>query len=368
MRGGGQLSKQVTETLKFTEKRKGFTLAETLITLTILGVVAAITVPMLINKQMEAANRTRVKKAMAAYEKALNQMIIENDLKSGDAIKAFGEVVIDGLGCANTRPYFKAIESVSGNNCRFKTADRVWRDITDIQHPIIALNDDYKNATLLGEGADTLESLAKSGDNKEVFGMVGTIDNGVVRINDKGATTDTDDAALLNKTYAFINNEKASAGGGAGGTTVPKTPQQIASAFADGDYNTECTTTKMGCYELVAHAPAEVLEDMECYSYSSCPHMYTKKFYDENGDVMGELEIDGNSNLILTGANGENVRYSYGSMGENEHCQYKNTAGYNACVSLGFCVDDGIYDNSYHDFDDFGDGYTGSCIRTISDT
>ena len=36
----------------FSRQTKGFTLAETLITLTILGVIAAITVPMLINKQI----------------------------------------------------------------------------------------------------------------------------------------------------------------------------------------------------------------------------------------------------------------------------------------------------------------------------
>ena len=51
-----------------TNTKQGFTLAETLITLTILGVVAAITVPSLINKQIESANRTKVKKAMAVYE------------------------------------------------------------------------------------------------------------------------------------------------------------------------------------------------------------------------------------------------------------------------------------------------------------
>ena len=71
--GGGQLLKV---------KKEGFTLAEVLITLSILGVVAAITVPSLINKQTESANRTKVKKAMAAYEKALTQMVIENDIRS----------------------------------------------------------------------------------------------------------------------------------------------------------------------------------------------------------------------------------------------------------------------------------------------
>ena len=46
------------------QEKKAFTLAETLITLTILGVVAAITVPSLINKQSESVDRTKLKKAM----------------------------------------------------------------------------------------------------------------------------------------------------------------------------------------------------------------------------------------------------------------------------------------------------------------
>ena len=92
------------------ESKKAFTLAETLITLTILGVVAAITVPMLINKQMESANRTKLKKAMAAYEKALNQMIVDNDVK-GDIASALNKA-----GCTITSPYFKKI---NGDGCRF---------------------------------------------------------------------------------------------------------------------------------------------------------------------------------------------------------------------------------------------------------
>ena len=44
--------------------RSGFTLAETLIALTVLGIVAAITVPQLVRKQAETANRTKLKKAM----------------------------------------------------------------------------------------------------------------------------------------------------------------------------------------------------------------------------------------------------------------------------------------------------------------
>ena len=186
-----------------TESFEAFTLAETLITLTILGVVAAITVPSLINKYSEAANRTKVKKAMAAYEKALNQMIIENDIKG--TITAVQGFAVGN--CDETSKYFKTIETITNNKCRFKTADRVWWDITDIEHPIIMLNDDYKTSEL--DTAETgLKALAKSGDNKEVFGMVGTIEDGIVRINDKGVA-EGDDAKILNKTYAFINNEQS---------------------------------------------------------------------------------------------------------------------------------------------------------------
>ena len=59
------------------KKRAAFTLAETLITLTILGIVAAITVPTLINKYIEATNRTKVKKAMEYNEKGCNISIIK---------------------------------------------------------------------------------------------------------------------------------------------------------------------------------------------------------------------------------------------------------------------------------------------------
>ena len=71
----------LTPLLKKGEGNKsGFTLQETLIALTILGVVAAIAIPSLIQKYIEATSRVKVKKAMAAYEKAVNQMVLENNI------------------------------------------------------------------------------------------------------------------------------------------------------------------------------------------------------------------------------------------------------------------------------------------------
>ena len=55
--------------------------------LTILGVVAAITIPALINRYKEASYRTKVKKAMEVYEEALNHMVIENDIKNNQVLK-----------------------------------------------------------------------------------------------------------------------------------------------------------------------------------------------------------------------------------------------------------------------------------------
>ena len=70
-----------TENMKETNSRKkqrGFTLAETLITLVILGIVAAITVPQLVRRQQEAANRIKFKKAMTAYETAIKYLADNN--------------------------------------------------------------------------------------------------------------------------------------------------------------------------------------------------------------------------------------------------------------------------------------------------
>ena len=180
----------------------GFTLAETLITLTILGVVAAITVPMLINKQMESANRTKLKKAMAVYEKALNQMIIDNDVK-GDIASA-----LNTTDCTITSPYFKKI---NGDGCRFQTADKVWWDITNIENPIISLKDEITqdNIELIKTNAENIEK------DKTSFSMIGYIDDsGILRINDLGTASDgqtiptAKNKTYLSKLYDFMENKK----------------------------------------------------------------------------------------------------------------------------------------------------------------
>ncbi len=57
------------------EIRKGFTLAEVLITLVIIGVIAAITIPPLMNKTNEQDTVVAVKKAYSILSQAYQRVV-----------------------------------------------------------------------------------------------------------------------------------------------------------------------------------------------------------------------------------------------------------------------------------------------------
>ncbi|MBQ7450542.1 type II secretion system protein, partial [bacterium] len=114
------------------DRKNAFTLAETLITLSILGIVAAITVPALVGRQIESQNRTKLKKAMTMYEKAINNMLIENDLQTETAFQTWAKTDATTNSYQEQLGYFKIAEMSTkegATNCRFKTADRIWWDI-----------------------------------------------------------------------------------------------------------------------------------------------------------------------------------------------------------------------------------------------
>lgn len=60
------------------EMKKGFTLAETLITLAVIGIVAAITIPVVVAKYDEKARITSLKKAYSALSQAYQLAVAEN--------------------------------------------------------------------------------------------------------------------------------------------------------------------------------------------------------------------------------------------------------------------------------------------------
>ena len=106
--------------------KKAFTLAEVLITLSILGVVAALTIPSLVNRQSQMAAIVKMKKAVSQFEQVAEVYMAENEATdiSGMVSKTTGK-------CDNLSGYFKMVTK-SDNDCVFTTADGVeWRFASD---------------------------------------------------------------------------------------------------------------------------------------------------------------------------------------------------------------------------------------------
>ena len=114
----------------------GFSLAEVLIALTILGIVAMLVVPGLTNKSQTMAKRVKIKKALSVYESAINTIITENNLPQ--TTSSLDSFIKNDDECSNAYKYFKAIEK---NGCQFKTSDGLWWDVgtnATVSKPIIA--------------------------------------------------------------------------------------------------------------------------------------------------------------------------------------------------------------------------------------
>ena len=112
----------INETLLPTGKR-AFTLAEVLITLSILGVVAALTIPTLVNRQSDLAAQVRIKKAISAYEDVIGIYMAENEVGNAVNMLKSGDPLAND--CSQARNYFKATNTptANGNDCQFVTAD-----------------------------------------------------------------------------------------------------------------------------------------------------------------------------------------------------------------------------------------------------
>ena len=94
--------------------KKAFTLAEVLITLSILGVVAALTIPALVNRNSDIAAQTKLKKAIAAYETSVAAYMAETGAANASAML--------GTNCNDAEKFFKIVERAA-DSCEFTTAD-----------------------------------------------------------------------------------------------------------------------------------------------------------------------------------------------------------------------------------------------------
>ena len=177
--------------------KKGFTLAETLIVLTSLGIIAAIVIPSFIHKNIETQNRTMVKKAMSAYDTAISKMLIENRITDETLLRQWADTEVKNQ-CANTSKYFKI---KSGTGCLFKTMDNISWYIDDILNPIISVKD--------FENADDAKTKALDKNSTTTFKLLTLYDEkiGAFRTNDLEYTHNNgseDQIAELENVYNFI--------------------------------------------------------------------------------------------------------------------------------------------------------------------
>ena len=180
----------------------GFTLAETMIVLVTLGIVVALTLPSLIRKQVETQNRTKIKKAMTTYEKAFNQMLLDNQLTTNGAILSWADGI--DANCENTSAYYRKED---GSGCLFKNSGLWWfigeeeKKIGKVLLSTKKIDENDPNQTL-----EKVREYAKDKDNKTAFYMTGYIDSkGILRINDKAGANE-EDKEDIEKLVAFSVN------------------------------------------------------------------------------------------------------------------------------------------------------------------
>ena len=241
------------------KKKIAFTLAETLIVLVILGVVAAITIPTLVKRHQETSNKAKIKKAMTAYEAALSKIVVENNIKSDNGIDNFA-----GANCANSRVYFKQTRD-GDDNCTFMTADGLWWNISDLKNPVISV--DTKTGIDPTKLAD-LKNTAKDASDNKVYAMSGWFDNnGILRINDFKASMDNppseDIKIVLEKIYNFIGIP----------VTAVYSPKEMLDAFVNGDFDKPCENPD---------------KRLSCTNCKSCYIMANNEiaYYDKNGKFL----------------------------------------------------------------------------------
>lgn len=127
---------------KLFNSQKGFTLAEVLITLLIIGVISSIIIPSLINDSQDAEFKTAWKKAFASSSQAYKMAIADN---GGIGFGAYGASPPNGITKFDIlKNYFNVSKSCTGNtygNCWANNG--VGPDSLNVAY---CLTSDYQNS------------------------------------------------------------------------------------------------------------------------------------------------------------------------------------------------------------------------------
>ena len=167
-----------------------FTLAEVLITLTIIGVIAALTIPNLMQRYQEHATVNKVKKFYSTFSNAYTQAIKENgpvdEWGLGKSWNSASSVRIYEL---LIKPYFKIQK-----NCEIgENVDCIAKDHSYLSgEPVIVFQENKYYKVITNDGGSI---IFRSFDNKDMILIYFDV-NGKKEPNKIGVDT-----------FAFVNNE-----------------------------------------------------------------------------------------------------------------------------------------------------------------
>ena len=201
-------------------------MAETLTVVSILGIIAVITIPSIVKSHLEIVNKTKLKKSMSVYDTALHNMNHMYKLRSDDDFNA-----LNNDNCSKSSSFFKIS---SGSGCIFKTSDGVWWDITDIRKPLISLKERISE-----DNIETIIGYANDYNNKTAFYMIGHNDSdSVLRINDLPYETENPENSsniYVAKLYDYLYNR------------TTEFCDNYVCKYERGDYNDSCTNENNAC-------------------------------------------------------------------------------------------------------------------------
>lgn len=174
-----QLKKSLTHENKF--QRKGFTLAEVLITLGIIGVVAAMTLPSVIGNYQKVQTVSQLKKVYTTLNQAFKRSEADNESsvywKTGGTTQEY----------FNTywKPYLNVLRYCSGGmgekDCNYKSSTP-WKRANGLQDALLVVYDAQRVPFILSDGT-FVSILTHSG-----YGSAeGSVTDGVVNGNTGGA-------------------------------------------------------------------------------------------------------------------------------------------------------------------------------------
>ena len=350
---------------KILSDKFAFTLAETLIVLAILGVVATLTIPSVYRKYTNHVNKTKIKKAMEVYTAVLSTIVYENNIISESGLKAWSEKNAEN-NCSYSSFYFKTVE---GSGCIFKTSDGVWWYLADIENPLISLT------KIETGGANNLENAinrAKSESNTTAFYFVGRYDSQTysLRINDmfyeREKDGESDYYKYLSKLYNYLEGKIAENSDVIAGATeepsrkepikiedIPKIIpeyfpkyeneeahiQEIIDKLYDnergkklqnGDYDNACTTKPYtgctDCRKSSSQYSCKVYDDngKQIYNKTGCDTSYNNctktQLYFDDGNTTSRLDTNCNGDVCER-------TIVYNEAGHNELSIYYNSDG-----------------------------------------